>query len=63
MSTGSKEKFLRIYANLPLGIRQEIVVLLDDGSPVTWSVAFNEINNNTELSVSILEKLEKLEII
>jgi len=60
---GTKEQFLKIYANLPLGVRQEIILTIDDNKPITWDVAFIEINNNTELSKSILEKLHKLKII
>jgi hypothetical protein len=63
MSEDKKEKFLRIYANLPLGIRQEIILVLDDGRPITWNVAFVEIGAETSLSEIILEKLEKLKII
>ncbi len=63
MKPGSKEKFLKIYANLPLGIRKEIILVLDDDRPITWDVAFIEIKENTSLSEIILEKLEKLEII
>jgi hypothetical protein len=60
---GNKENFLKIYANLPLGIRQEIVLVLEDGKPITWNVAFVEIEAATPLSIIILEKLEKLKII
>ena len=63
MTEGNKEKFLKIYANLPLGIRQEIVLVLDDGRPITWDVAFVEVESETPLSGQILEKLEKLKII
>jgi hypothetical protein len=63
MSSGNKEKFIKIYANLPIGIRQEIVLVLDDNRPITWDVAYNEVNANTSLSSVILEKLIKLEII
>lgn len=63
MKQGSKEKFLKIYSNLPLGIRQEIILVLDDGRPITWNVAFIEVNDETLLSNNILEKLEKLSII
>lgn len=63
MNPGSREKFLKIYANLPLGVRGEIIAVLDDGKPITWDVAFFEVDNNTELSKVILEKLEKLELI
>lgn len=63
MTDDSKEKFLKIYANIPLGIRQEIILVLDDGRPITWDVAFIEVENDTPLSSQILEKLEKLKII
>lgn len=63
MKLGLKEKFLKIFANLPLGLRQEIILVLDDGSPITWNVAFVEVEANTLLSKVILEKLEKLQII
>ena len=63
MSQGIKEKFLKIYANLPLGLRQEIILTLDDSRTITWDAAFVEVDNDTELSKNILEKLEKLEII
>ena len=60
---GEKERFLRIYANLPLGVRQEIILVLGDNQPITWNAAFIEVNANTEISKVILEKLQKLEII
>ena len=63
MEDGKKEKFLKIYANLPLGIRQEIILVLDDGKPISWDVAYLEIDNNTPLSAIILDKLEKLKIL
>jgi len=63
MEQGKREKFLKIYANLPLGIRQEIILVLEDSRPITWNVAFVEIEANTALSESILDKLEKLQII
>ncbi|MEK7083785.1 MAG: hypothetical protein AAB932_00965 [Patescibacteria group bacterium] len=63
MKKDSKENFLKIYANLPLGIRQEIILVLEDGRPITWDVAFIEVKEDTPLSTTILEKLEKLEII
>ena len=63
MNLENKEKFLRIYANLPLGLRQEIILVLDDGRPMTWNAAFAEVEANTPLSEIILQKLEKLRII
>jgi hypothetical protein len=63
MELGRKEKFLQIYANLPLGVRQEIILVLDDRGPITWDVAYIEVDAGTPLSKTILEKLEKLNII
>lgn len=57
-----KEKFLQIYANLPLNFRNEIVAVVDD-EPVTWNVAKLEIENGTRTGEEILEKLVKLEIV
>jgi len=57
-----KEKFLKIYANLPLGVRKEIILTLDDKT-ISWDVVFIEVNSDTEISKVILEKLEKLGII
>jgi len=63
MNLGNREKFLKIYANLPLGARGEIITVLDNGKTITWDAAFFEVENNTELSGVILEKLEKLELL
>lgn len=63
MNPGNREKFFKIYANLPLGVRQEIILVLDDNRPITWDVAFIEVKTKSPLSESILGKLEKLQII
>lgn len=63
MELDKRERFLKIYANLPLGVRQEIILVLDDGRTITWDVAFFEVENDTELSKIILEKLEKIQLI
>ena len=57
-----REKFLRIYANLPLNQRGEIVVVLGD-EPMTWNAARVEIENDTEKGKEILQKLIDLQII
>lgn len=58
----TKEKFLKVYANLPLNIRKEIILVIDD-EPVTWNVAYLEVSNNTKKSIKILKRLEELKII
>lgn len=60
---GNREKFLKIYANLPISVRQEIILVLDNIGPITWNVAFIEVNANTEISKVILEKLQRLDFI
>ncbi len=57
-----KERFLKIYSNLPLSIREEIILILDK-KPITWNVAYLEVKNNSKLSQEILEKLDELKII
>lgn len=58
----AKERFLAIYANVPLGVRREIVAIVDD-RPVSWDVAYIEVEQGTPQGDLILEKLEKLQII
>jgi hypothetical protein len=58
----ARERFLRAYANLPVGVRQEIVAVIEEG-PVTWQVAYFEVKNDTEKGKQILEQLKQLHII
>ena len=58
----TKEQFLQAYANLPLGGRKEIILVIDS-QPITWNVANLEVSENTKLGKQILIKLEKLGII
>lgn len=58
----NKEVFLKIYANLPLGVRKEIILILDE-QPITWNAAFYEVKGDTHLGGIILKKLKKLGII
>lgn len=59
---GLKERFLKIYADLPLNLRKEIILVLDE-EPITWNVTYLEVSNNTEKGSQILKKLEVLKII
>ncbi len=58
-----KEKFLKIYANLPLNVRDEIVCVLPDVGTVSWNAAYLEIKNDTKFAVEILKKLEELKLL
>lgn len=57
-----KERFYKVFSNLPLGLREEIVLVINE-DPITWRVAKLEIDNDTPLSKEILTKLAELEII
>ncbi len=58
-----KGDFIRVYANIPIPIRHEIIYINDKGKPISWDVAYLEIENNTELGRKILERLSRMKII
>lgn len=58
----TKERFYKVYNNLPLNTRDEVILVVD-GESITWKVARLEIDNDTKLSKIILEKLASLEFI
>lgn len=59
-----KQRFLQVYSSLPLGVRKEIVVVLEDPTgPITWEAAFVEVENNTPVGEQILDKLVTMAII
>ncbi|MBI2673323.1 hypothetical protein HYX19_03625 [Candidatus Woesearchaeota archaeon] len=62
MKEDKKEKFLRIYANVPDKLREDIIVVIDDKT-YTWNTAYFEIKNNTELGKKILKELEIMKIL
>ena len=55
-------RFLKIYSNIPLNLRKEIILVLDK-EPLTWSVAYVEVFNSTGKSERILKKLDEMKII
>jgi len=54
----TREEFLKIYANIPINLRQEIILKLDGKEPITWNVAYLEINQDTKLGKEILKKID-----
>lgn len=64
-STNAKnqEKFFNVYSNLPLGARDEIILVLPEKGPITWKVAYFEIKNNSTTGEEIFKKLEELRFI
>lgn len=57
-----KSRFLRVFSNLPIDVRKEIILVIDE-QPITWNVAFQEIKKETMLGKKILQKLLELELI
>ena len=58
----SLERFMKVYSNLPINVRKEIVIVIDD-QPISWEVAYKEIIGDTELGKKIVEKLVELDVI
>lgn len=58
-----KQKFYKVFANLPINLREEVILVIPGKGPITWQVACLEVDNNTELGATILEKLSDLKII
>ncbi len=56
------DKRTKIYANLPMGERSEIVVVVGN-EPLSWNAAHLEVEQNTPTGKKILEILTKLEIL
>lgn len=57
-----KSQFLKVYANLPLGARDEIVAVVE-GEPLTWKAAKLEIEQETPKGKQVLETLTSLKIL
>jgi len=62
MEENQKGNFLKVYANLPLEERSQIIVFINN-EPISWIMAQREILEDTELGKKILKKLADLEII
>lgn len=57
-----KTKFYQSYANLPLELRSEICIVIDN-EPITWNIAKLEIDGNTTKGMQIIQKLFDLSIL
>lgn len=58
-----KERFFRVYANLPIGLRDQVVIVVPEVGPMSWNAAYAEVSNNTKIGDSIVEKLIEQKII
>jgi hypothetical protein len=59
---GLKEDFLRIYADIPINIRSQIILVFN-GEPITWNVVYTEVIGNSKRSGEMLKKLKELGLI
>ncbi len=57
-----REDFLKTYANTPLSLRDEIILVFE-GKPLTWNVAYLEVKANTDIGTKILKELRDLKLI
>ena len=57
-----RAKFLKIYANIPEGLRKDIIVVIDK-KPYTWNTSFIEIQGSTSLGEKILKALRNMGLI
>lgn len=58
----TQSQFMKVFADLPIPLRREIIAVIE-GQPITWNVAYTEINNKTKLGDKILDQLKRLKII
>ncbi len=56
------ERFFAIYTNLPSEERKRTIVVIDD-EPFSWSLAYEEIKNETKRGEKILKTLKDLKFI
>lgn len=57
-----KDRFYKIYGNLPLITREEIILVVG-GEGISWKVAKLYIDQDSPLAKEILEKLAELGVI
>ncbi len=58
-----RDVFFKFYANLPANLRSEVILSLDEIGPITWLVAYREIDADSSLGKIILQKLVQLKFI
>jgi len=69
MDTEKKKRFLMVYQNLPINERKNTILVLEDKkakpekNPISWDIAYIEIDQETKLGEKILDKLIKLDLI
>ncbi len=56
------DRFFKVYANLPINERRLTIAVVDN-EPISWSLAYEEISNETERGKKILDVLVRLDLI
>lgn len=54
-----KAKFLKLFASVPLPLRNEIIALADN-QPISWTAAYGEIKSDTDKAKIILTHLKQI---
>ena len=57
-----KGRFFRVYANVPLQLRDEVIIVIDN-QPVSWQAAFIEVRSDSENGRKIVSEMAKLDLI
>ncbi len=57
-----KASFYRTYANLPMGVRGEIIAVVEN-NPLTWNSLRIEVDNDTPIAKKALENMVKMGIL
>jgi len=71
MKKEDKMRFMNVYQNLPLNERKNTIIVLEEPEingknkkePISWDIAFIEIDQETKTGGIILNKLIKLNLI
>lgn len=57
-----KAKFVKVFASVPMPLRREIIAVIKD-QPLTWEVAYLEIQNDTVNAKNILKFLKEIGVL
>lgn len=60
--TNLEKKFVKIYANIPLGAREEIAAVVDE-QPLTFYDIYHLIEKKNPMAIHALKQMQRLEII
>lgn len=71
MKEEDKMRFMKVYQNLPLNERKNTILVLEETKdkdkikkdPISWDIAYIEIDQETKVGETILNKLIKLNLI